>query len=101
METTPDTPAEQTALLDDYLTPKEVAALLKFRTPRPVYDAIGRGELAAFQLGRVFRIAAPDLRAWLNRNRLQSDPLTDEPAVVKDGERRGGRSAAAALGAAA
>ena len=101
METTLDITQEQTAVLDDYFTPTEVAHVLKLRTPRPIYDAIKAGELDAIQLGRAYRVAREDLLAWLNRNRLQRDELLAHPAVVKQGARRGGRSATAALGEAA
>jgi excisionase family DNA binding protein len=83
--------------LDDYLTPKEVAALLKFKTARPVYAAINAGELEAFDLGGRRRIASGDLLAWLNRNRLRTDELVVEAKPVNQSKRRGGRSAAAAL----
>lgn len=73
MTTTLDISEEQSGLLDDYYTPQEVAALLKFRTPRPVYDAIASDDLAAIQLsGRLYRIARSDLVAWLNRHRREN-----------------------------
>lgn len=63
----------QSTELDDYLTPTELADLLKFRTPRPIYAAIKSGELPAFDLGRHKRVAREDLLGWLNRNRVQPE----------------------------
>ena len=98
MTTTPNNnPMEQTALLDEYLTPQEVSALLKFKTPRPIYDAIKSGELVAIELGRNYRVARADFQAWLNRNRLEQDGRLEQPAMTKPAARRGGRSAASVL----
>lgn len=84
MTTTLDTTQEQSGLLDDYYTPQEVAALLKFRTPRPVYDAIGSEDLAAIQLsGRLYRISRSDLLDWLYRHRREGQAGTGKPAPVK------------------
>lgn len=84
MTTTLDTTQEQSGMLDDYYTPQEVAALLKFRTPRPVYDAIANDDLAAIQLsGRLYRISRSDLLAWLSRHRREGQAGTGKPAPAK------------------
>ena len=51
----------------DLLTAEQVATLLKIRTKR-VYDAVGRGELAAVRIGRYLRFergaVADAIRRW-------------------------------------
>ena len=62
METTLDTLNEQTGLLDEFFTPTEAAGLLKFKTPRPVYDARGVHKLdppANQDIRRRDRVNAP------------------------------------------
>ncbi len=66
--------------IDDYLTPLELADLLKFKTPRAIYAAINSGQLPAFDLGRHKRVAREDLLAWLNRNRVRPEVAPAEAA---------------------
>jgi len=47
-------------------TPQEVADLLKLRV-QTVYDYIRTGKLTAVRLGNRYRIAHPDLEAFLRR----------------------------------
>jgi excisionase family DNA binding protein len=84
--------------LEDWLTPQEVAALLKFKTARPVYAAIQSGELAAISVWRQFRVSRSDLVAFINQHRLHADYRTEPPTVSKPKPGKRGRSAAAVLG---
>lgn len=57
--------------VEELLTPKEVAAILRTGYRR-ILDLIALGELRAFRIGRVFRISREDLRRYLESTRVES-----------------------------
>jgi excisionase family DNA binding protein len=65
-------------LTDDYYTPQEVAALLKFKTPRLIWTIINNGELPAIEVARQWRISRDDLWGYLNRQRVDAPELDDD-----------------------
>ena len=54
------------------MTPRQVAALLQFTTPRPVYRMIRGGELPAARIGGRLRIDAGDVETLLAQSRSPS-----------------------------
>ncbi|NLP43553.1 MAG: helix-turn-helix transcriptional regulator [Peptococcaceae bacterium] len=52
-------------------TPDEVAKILKI-SKYTVYELIKRGELAAYRIGRKFRIERPDLEAYIQSKKSQA-----------------------------
>jgi excisionase family DNA binding protein len=96
-----DTHTQPETTLDEYLTVREVADLLKFKTVRPLWQAIRAGELPAFELFAEYRIAREDLLAWLNRNRLGVDVSVEPAALSTPAKRKRGRSAASVVAEAA
>jgi hypothetical protein len=101
MTKTLDSSPQQETTLDEYLTVREVADLLKFKTVRPLRSAIRAGELVAFELFGEYRVAREDLIGYLNRNRLGVDTRVDPPVLSTPAKRKGGRSAASVIAEAA
>ena len=66
---------------DQFLTPDEIASLLKLRTPRPVYNAIRAGDLDAIEIGRRYRVTPAALRSYLERKRARPQLAPLQPAV--------------------
>ena len=74
------------------LTPEEVAEILKIKK-NTVYELIKRGDLAAYRIGRKYRIEMKDVEAYKERSREQT-PLTNKgfptlqlaPAINKGNE---------------
>jgi excisionase family DNA binding protein len=62
------------------MTPEQVAAFLQV-TPRVVYGLIRRRELAAYRVGRSYRVSREDLDAYLDAHRTverATDALFDD-----------------------
>ena len=67
---------------DAFLTPQEIAHVLRYKTPRPVYNAINCGDLPAYEFGREKRVRPDDFRAWVESKRKRpSLSATSAPAV--------------------
>ena len=57
--------------MDSFLTPKEVAKILKVNY-RKVLDLIVGGELKAYRVGRMFRIPRRELQRYLRSVRVET-----------------------------
>ena len=57
--------------MDQYLTPREVADLLKINY-RKVLDLIALGHLSAYKIGGSYRIAKSDFHEFMERSRFKS-----------------------------
>ena len=64
-------------------TPEEVAKILKI-SKFTVYEMIKRGELAAYRIGRKFRIEESDLEAYKQNKKKQSPaPVFNKPVLTE------------------
>ena len=61
--------------MTELLTPKEVANILKVNY-RKVLDMIALGELRAYRIGRVFRIAESEVYRYLQSVKIETSVLS-------------------------
>lgn len=56
--------------MDEYLTPEEVAELLKV-SPKMIMDGLRAGTIPGTKIGKFWRIPKGELEAWLDRNTVR------------------------------
>lgn len=70
--------------MDEYLTPEEVAKILKI-SEKVVGDWLRNGDIPGTKVGRLWRIPKADLETWLESNTQRPKPAAEVAEEIRQG----------------